>query len=134
MKRICVLIPAMVLICQLAFSTTYTVTNTSDVGTGSLRQAIADANANPGADIVNFQIPGSGPHIIQITSPLIINDPVTIDGYSENGTYPAGANFPAKIKIIIDGSSGAYGSFMGVQVNIGGSGSIIDGLAIVNFN
>ena len=32
---------------------TYTVTNTSDSGAGSLRQAILDANANTGADTIS---------------------------------------------------------------------------------
>ena len=33
---------------------TYTVTNTGDAGAGSFRQAILDANANPGTDIINL--------------------------------------------------------------------------------
>src|SRR5262249_44065845 len=32
----------------------FTVTNTSDSGAGSLRQAILDANISPGADVINF--------------------------------------------------------------------------------
>ena len=36
------------------FADTYTVTNNSDSGPGSLRQAILDANANPGADFIIF--------------------------------------------------------------------------------
>ena len=32
----------------------YNVVNTSDTGPGSLRQAILDANANPGADLIRF--------------------------------------------------------------------------------
>ena len=39
---------------------TYTVTNTSNTGAGSLRQAITDANANAGADTIVFAIPGAG--------------------------------------------------------------------------
>src|SRR5262249_17608199 len=38
---------------------TYLVTNTNDAGDGSLRQAILDANANPGPDTIAFAI-GSG--------------------------------------------------------------------------
>ena len=34
---------------------TILVTNTADSGAGSLRQAIADANANAGTDAINFQ-------------------------------------------------------------------------------
>ena len=39
-------------------SGTLVVTNTSDTGAGSLRQAIDDANGNPGLDIITFNIPG----------------------------------------------------------------------------
>ena len=41
------------------FAATFTVTNTADSGAGSLRQAILDANANPGADTIAFDIPGA---------------------------------------------------------------------------
>jgi hypothetical protein len=37
--------------------TTFTVVNTLDSGPGSLRQAILDANASAGANIINFNIP-----------------------------------------------------------------------------
>ena len=33
---------------------TFNVTNTMDAGNGSLREAIAMANATPDADIINF--------------------------------------------------------------------------------
>ncbi len=41
----------------------FTVLNTNDSGTGSLRQAILDANSMGGGTI-NFNIPGSGVHTI----------------------------------------------------------------------
>src|SRR5687768_16259903 len=44
---------------RLLFST-YTVLNTADAGAGSLRQAILDANMNPGPDLIHFDIPGPG--------------------------------------------------------------------------
>ncbi|MFK7821907.1 MAG: beta strand repeat-containing protein, partial [Planctomycetaceae bacterium] len=37
-----------------ALLTTFTVTNTADSGAGSLRQAVLDANASAGADIIEF--------------------------------------------------------------------------------
>src|SRR5262249_34361370 len=40
-------------------SRTFVVTNTLDSGLGSLRQAILDANAHPGADDIEFDIPAS---------------------------------------------------------------------------
>ena len=51
------------LICAVATigaANTYTVTSTADSGAGTLRQAILDANANPGADTIAFNIVGSG--------------------------------------------------------------------------
>ena len=53
---------------------TFTVTNTNDSGAGSLRQAILDANANPGLDTIAFNIPGSGVHTITPPSTMTISD------------------------------------------------------------
>ena len=64
---------------QSAQATTYTVTNTNDSGSGSLRQAIEQANAHPGLDTIEFDIPaatdpgcdaGTGLCTIQPASPL----------------------------------------------------------------
>ena len=50
---------------------TLTVTNTSDTGPGSLRQAIPDSNSSGGVpDTIEFSIPGAGPHTIQPGSAL----------------------------------------------------------------
>ena len=74
----------------------FLVTNTNDTGAGSLRQAITDANAGPGAETICFDIPGDGPHTIQPLSALpSISDPVTIDGLTQPGascsSWPARA-------------------------------------------
>ena len=45
---------------------TFTVTSTADSGAGSLRQAILDANATPGADTIAFNIIGRGVHTIAL--------------------------------------------------------------------
>src|SRR4051812_27705122 len=63
---------------------TFTVKNLADTGAGSLRQAVLDANANPGADVIRF-----GPHardgIITLTGgELSITDSLTIDGPGDN--------------------------------------------------
>src|SRR5262245_14272617 len=66
---------------------TYTVTSIADSGAGTLRQAILDANANPGADTIAFNITGSGVHTITPTSTLPdITGAVTIDGYTQPGS------------------------------------------------
>ena len=70
---------------------TFTVTNTNSSGPGSLTQAIIDANANPGLDLIAFNIPGPGLHIIEPTAPSnpmprpSITDPVIIDGTTQPG-------------------------------------------------
>src|SRR5436309_8704045 len=64
----------------------FTVTNTNDTGTGSLRQAILDANSMGGGTI-NFNIPGAGVHTITPMTVLpTITQTVTIDGYSQPGS------------------------------------------------
>ncbi|MFQ5640957.1 MAG: right-handed parallel beta-helix repeat-containing protein, partial [bacterium] len=89
---------------------TFTVTNTNDSGLGSFRQAILDANAKPGKDKIEFDIPGSGPHTIKPNSALpTITDRVTIDGYSQSGAKPnrnrPGKRNNAKLKIVLNGSN-----------------------------
>src|ERR1700719_3084358 len=67
---------------------TFTVTNTNDSGTGSLRAAITDANNHAGADVIDFEIEASGAQTINLKSALpTITGNVTIDGYTQ-GTSP----------------------------------------------
>jgi polyvinyl alcohol dehydrogenase (cytochrome) len=58
---------------------TFTVMNLNDSGPGSLRQAIMDANANPGADSIDFT-PGLHGSIALSGGELDITDTVTING------------------------------------------------------
>ena len=82
-----------------------TVINTNDSGTGSLRWAIDQANANPDASEIEFDIPGSGPHIIQPqTQYTSFTAPINIDGISEPD-YTLGSPV-----IVIDGSQIQDGS------------------------
>src|SRR5918995_5038985 len=83
--RQCILILIFLICCQLpGYAATFVVTNTNDSGPGSLRQAILDANANPGSDVVNFNI-GSGLKTITPASGFPITDPVLIDGTTQPG-------------------------------------------------
>jgi parallel beta-helix repeat protein len=67
--------------------TTLTVTNANDSGSGSLRQAILDANANPDYSFINFDIPGGCPQTIAPASALpTITQGVRIDAYSQPGS------------------------------------------------
>ncbi len=100
------------LICAVATvgaANTYTVTSTVDSGAGTLRQAILDANANPGADTIAFNITGSGVHTIAPTSDLPpISEAVTIDGYTQAGSSPnthaVGQGLDTVLMIEIDGT------------------------------
>jgi hypothetical protein len=82
--------------------TTFTVTNLNNSGPGSLRQAIIDANAAPGPDIIQFGVTGTivmSGGAMQIAGPLSIVGPgsanLTIDGNLTNRIFTIGVNFPA---------------------------------------
>ena len=121
---------------QRELLTTWSVLNTLDSGTGSLRQAIIDANGSIGPDVITFNIPVSGVQTIQTIQPLTalptITDPVTIDGYSQPGSSfntLAGPN-NAVLKIELDGS--LAGSSAGLLITAGGS--TVRGLIINRFS
>jgi titin len=69
-----------------AVPSVFLVTNTSNGGAGSLRQAILDANVNPGSDIIEFDIEPGGAQTIPLTSPLpTLADTVFIDATTQPG-------------------------------------------------
>jgi hypothetical protein len=77
---------------------TFTVINTAGTGTGSLRQAILDANAAPGMQKIRFNIPGAAPFTIVPQTPL----PAIVDGVDLDATsQPGWSGTPV---VIIDGS------------------------------
>jgi hypothetical protein len=119
-----------------ASAATFTVTNTDDSGPGSLRQAILDANATPGADLIAFNIPGSGVHTISPLTPLpaLTDDAgVAIDGYTQPGASPntlAGGN-NAVLLIELDGSSAGSGA---AGLTLVSSANAIRGLIVGRFD
>jgi hypothetical protein len=69
-----------------ALLATFSVTSLADAGAGSLRSAILQANAAPGADEIDFTVAGT----ISLRSALPgITGPVTIDGRSAPGFVTA---------------------------------------------
>src|SRR4051812_38599 len=64
---------------------TFTVINTNDSGTGSLRAAILSADGALGPHVINFNIPGSGAHTITLATALpdITSVGTTIDGTTQ---------------------------------------------------
>jgi len=143
--RILFALVAVMMVAGVALPTTYTVTNTSDSEPGSLREAIESANANPGQDLIAFNIPGPGPHTIQPellplmpweTYPILalpmITDPVIIDGYTQPGAYPATESRPAKLLIEIDGIN-AIDEYWVNGLSIAAGNCTIRGLVINRF-
>src|SRR5438132_11572049 len=91
-----------------AAATTFIVFNTNDGGAGSLRQAILNANANPGVDTIKFNLPVGFNQTISPGSGLPpITDPVIIDGYSQFGTSPNNQadGDSAALSVEIDGTN-----------------------------
>ncbi len=73
----------------LSAAAIFTVSNTADSGTGSLRQAVLGANAAAGADTIQFAISGIGPHQIGIAgAALDLNGPLLIDGFTQFDATP----------------------------------------------
>ncbi|WP_153797762.1 T9SS type A sorting domain-containing protein [Foetidibacter luteolus] len=123
-----------------AHAATYNVTNTNDAGAGSLRQAITDANSNAGADIINFNIAGTGPFTITLSSLLpIITGPTTINGYSQTGSVQ-GAIGSRTIMIAINANDVTTGTGRTTAATIDGifrftsaaGGSSLSGLSVYN--
>ena len=129
--------------------TTFTVTNTDDSGEGSLRQAITNANANPGADTITFNIPASDTGcdsasgvctISPATNLPTITDTVTIDGYTQPGSHPntlASGN-DAMLKVELDGSNAGIANGLSLlgpdSSGSDSSNSVIRGLVVNNFH
>ena len=105
---------------------TFTVSNTNNSGAGSLRQAILDANANAGPDVIYFNIPGPGPHTINVPSALpTITGAIIIDGTSD----PDFAGSP----IIELNGAGTGATVDGLVLGAGSDGSTIRGLVVNRF-
>jgi hypothetical protein len=70
---------------QWVGAATFTVWNVEDSGPGSLRQAILEANAEPGPDVIEFAI-GTGPQTIRPLTELPgIVEAVVIEGTTQPG-------------------------------------------------
>jgi parallel beta-helix repeat protein len=129
---------------------TVTVTTTADIADGdtrslaalysnlgadgkiSLREAILAANNTQNSalvDRINFNIPGAGPHVFNLSSALPnLTDGVFIDGTSEPN-YIAGTT-PV---VILDGSSAGINA-NGISVSATAANTKVQGLLIRNFS
>jgi hypothetical protein len=112
-----------------------TVTHTGDSGPGSLRQALLDSNAMPGADTVVFDIPGGGVQTITPLSPLpVLTDTagVTVDGYTQPGSHPntLATGDDATLTVEIDGSAAGSGA---IGLTFQSSFNVVRGLVVNRF-
>ncbi|HVK19689.1 MAG TPA: NosD domain-containing protein [Fimbriiglobus sp.] len=106
--------------------TTVTVTSTASAGVGTLLSAILQANVNPGADVIAFDI-GSGTREIRVSTALpAITDRVAIDGRTQGG-------FAGVPLIRINGFEAGAGT-SGIVILPGGAGPAVRGVAITQFN
>jgi trimeric autotransporter adhesin len=99
----------------------------------TLRAAMEQANYTPGADTINFAIPGIGVKTISPASELpVITEALTINGYSQPGAKPnqkaVGTDAVLKIEL-----SGAKASFYMDGLVIGAANSTVKGLVINDF-
>ena len=102
-------------------SQTFIVTNpVNDGSTGSLDWAILQVNedttdSTSSPDVIDFNIPGTGPFTMQAPNFMGVSNPVVIDGYSQPGSSPntlaQGDN--AVIEIVLTGQQFGFGSSLG---------------------
>lgn len=101
-----------------AVPATFTVTNTTSIGAGSLWQAVLDANINPGADSIDFAPAVTGtirvnyPNRFNITDELTIQGPgssvLGIDGFSF-GIFSTSATTTISGLNMFNGNAGVAG-------------------------
>lgn len=124
--------------CRSAFNSTGDTGDATPDGTCdtcTLREAIQEANATTAADIINFNIGGSGVKTISPAMPLPnITGPVTIDGYTEPGakqnTLARGND--AVLVIELNGTNAGM-SPNGNGLTITASNVVVKGLVINRF-
>ncbi|MGM9511944.1 GEVED domain-containing protein [Larkinella sp. GY13] len=137
-----------------AVANTYVVTNTNATGAGSFHQALLDANANPGADVVQFNIPPAlldANNVAKITMPtgILISGSVFIDGKSQainSGRSNTACLNSEAITVGVDNV--AIPAFdcpevevtfpsvttLGFFINTGADGTVMDNIAVVGPN
>jgi len=92
---------------------TFTVTNALDAGAGSLRQAVLNANANVGADVIRFSPGMAGQRITLTGGQIAITDAVYVEGPGAD-LLTVDAGGASRVFHISDGTANA------VQVRLDG--------------
>src|SRR5581483_10749557 len=103
----------------------FTVLNTSDSGTNSLRWAINQSNTTLGPDTIQFNLGGATPAVITPASALpAITSAVTIDGTSQPG-------YSGSPLIWLKGASSGSAAYDGLTITA--AGCTVEGLVISRF-
>jgi CSLREA domain-containing protein len=122
---------------------TFTVTTTADTAGSctatptncTLRQAISSANSTVAADVINFNLAGTGVHVFApATSLPTVTRGLTINGYSQPGSAAntSATGFNAAIKIQISGS--AISTSRGLRIETAFGQVTVQGLSITGFD
>ncbi len=108
------------------------VTNGNDSGTGSLRWALEGANSRSGHAAIEFEVPTGFAYLSPTGQLPALTTPVTIRGFSQPSSQACDAWGNVAIKTQLDGyrAGGASGLYFGP----GSEGSVVSGLAVVNFS
>jgi len=103
----------------------------------TLRAVIQETNNEPGADGIDFNIPGPGVKAITPKSALpVITGPVEINGYTQGAaspnTNPLGQGDNAVLQVVLSGAS-APPTTDGLRLDPGAAGSLVKGIVINQF-
>jgi hypothetical protein len=112
-------------------ATTFTVNSVSDAGDTNLTDG---ANDTPGADVIDFNILGTGVKTISPTSGLpAITEAVTVDGYSQPGASPntSAKSTNARLLVELDRTNAAT---LTDGLFINASNVVVRGLVINRFD
>ena len=104
-------------------ATDLVVRNTNDSGRGSLRYVIDAFDASGVGGTIRFAIPGPGPFVIHLASPL---NPIVVPAFVDGTTQPGFAGHPI---IEVDGSAAGAGDGLVLQA----AGAGIRSLAVGGF-
>ncbi|CAA9268118.1 MAG: hypothetical protein AVDCRST_MAG42-3099 [uncultured Chthoniobacterales bacterium] len=134
MKRILSLLVALSV--SSVSAATFTVTNTSDSGSGSLRDAINKANAESSENPhrIEFALAGTGVRTIALATPLpALDRPAVIDGYTQPGAAPSNSASSSNAVLLVELSGASAAVPIGVGIDIDGELSTVAGLVINGF-